>query len=57
MPLVVRMETKLSTEDVKNIAAHCEKEGIEDVYQVLDNKGGYYFQGKDRTGTRITFRI
>jgi hypothetical protein len=59
MPLVIRMQkiTDLSPTEQLDVVLICDREGIEDVEQVLDNKGGHYWQGKARGGVMQKFRI
>lgn len=51
------MIEKLTNSEILDVAQFCDREKIEEVFQIADNKGGYYFQGKPKGGALQKFTI
>lgn len=54
--MVIHMIEKLTNSEILEVSQICDKEGIEEVFEIADNKGGTYWQGRCRAGT-VKFRI
>lgn len=57
MPLVIWMATRLKPEEIQEVAAIAYREEMPEVYQIKDNHGGTYFQGKPKGGPLQKFTI